>query len=102
MLAKHGKAPYELSDYIHYNTIHVTKDFIVFVPAETMLKTVSRKAVYTRENAIKVFAKKDVINNVPVKDRKVIIPAFPDSVWVEQATILPNGAIVAIMPSPIL
>ncbi|WP_270517276.1 hypothetical protein [Sanguibacteroides sp. AM78-02pH3A] len=100
VLAKHGKAPYELSDYISYKTIHVTKDFIVFVPAETMLKTVSRKAVYTRENAIKVFAKKDMINNVPVKDRKVIIPAFPDSVWVEQATILPNGAIVAIMPPP--
>ncbi len=100
VLAKHGKAPYELSDKISYKTIHVTKDFIVFVPAETIAKTVSRKAVYTRENAIKVFAKKDMINNVPLKDRKVIIPAFPDSVWVEQATILPNGAIVAIMPPP--
>ena len=100
VLAKHGKAPYELSDKISYKTIHVTKDFIVFVPAKTIAKTVSNKYIPVRENAIKVFAKKDMINNVPVKDRKVIIPAFPDSVWVEQATILPNGAIVAIMPPP--
>lgn len=101
VLAKLGKAPYELSESIWDHTIHVTKDFIVFVPAKTTLKMVSRKYIPVRENEIKVFAKKDIINNVPMKDRKVVIPTFPDSVWVEQATILPNGAIVALMPPPL-
>ena len=101
VLVKHGKAPYELSESIWKHTIHVTKDFIVFVPAKTTLKTVSRKYIPVRENEIKVFAKKDIINNIPMKDRKVVIPTFPDSVWVDQATILPNGAIVALMPPPL-
>lgn len=99
VLAKYGKASYELSNSIYRHTIHVTKDFIVFVPAGAI---VTSEIDYTiiRENTIKIFAKKDIINNVPMKDRKVIIPTFPDSVWVDQATILPNGTIVAIMPPP--
>ena len=48
VLAKHGKAPYELSDKISYKTIHVTKDFIVFVPAKTIAKTVSNKFLFEK------------------------------------------------------
>lgn len=52
--------------------------------------------LYTdRNRTIKAFAKKDIIDNVPMGERKFSVTTAPDSIWVSQMTKLPNGSVLA-------
>lgn len=52
--------------------------------------------LYTdRNRTIKAFAKKDIIDNVPMGERKVSVTTASDSIWVSQMTKLPNGSVLA-------
>jgi len=52
--------------------------------------------LYTdRNRTIKAFAKKDIINNVPMGERKFSVTTAPDSIWVSQMIKLPNGSVLA-------
>ena len=56
--------------------------------------------LYTDPNTIKTFAKREIINNVPMGERKYTVTTIPDSIWVRQATKLSNGSVLAtIMPA---
>lgn len=52
--------------------------------------------LYTdRNRTIKAFAKKDIIDNVPMGERQFSVTTAPDSIWVSQMTKLPNGSVLA-------
>ena len=51
--------------------------------------------LYTGRNTIKTFAKKDIIDNIPMGDRKFSIATVPDSILMNRMTRLPNGSILA-------
>lgn len=52
--------------------------------------------LYTdRNRTIKAFAKKDIIDNVPMGERKFSVTTAPDSIWVSQMIKLPNGSVLA-------
>lgn len=52
------------------------------------------------QNTIKTFAKRDIINNVPMGERKFSVTTIPDSILVGQITKLPNGSVlVTMMPA---
>lgn len=52
------------------------------------------------QNTMKSFAKRDIINNVPMGERKFSVTTIPDSILVRQITKLPNGSVlVTIMPA---
>lgn len=57
--------------------------------------------LYTdRNRTIKAFSKKDIIDNVPMGERKFSITTAPDSIWVSQMTKLSDGSVLAtIMPA---
>ena len=58
--------------------------------------------LYTGRNTIKTFAKKDIIDNIPMGDRKFSVITVTDSIWVRRMTKTPNGSVLAtIMPSSI-
>lgn len=52
--------------------------------------------LYTdRNRTIKAFAKKDIIDNVPMGERQFSVTTAPDSIWVSQMVKLPNGSVLA-------
>lgn len=56
--------------------------------------------LYTSQNIIKSFAKRDIIKNTPMGERKFSVTIIPDSIWVRRSVKLPNGSILAtIMPA---
>ena len=56
--------------------------------------------LYTYPNTIKTFAKRDIINNVPMGERKFSVITVPDSIWVRRMVKLPNNSVLAtIMPA---
>ena len=55
---------------------------------------------YAYPNIIKTFAKKEIIANVPMGERKFSVTIVPDSIWVRRMAKLPNGSVLAtIMPA---
>ena len=44
---------------------------------------------------IKAFAKKDIIDNIPMGERKYSVVIVPDSIWVRRMVKLPNGFVLA-------
>lgn len=51
-------------------------------------------------NIMKTFAKRDIIDNVPMGERKFSVTAVPDSIWIYRMAKLPNGSVLAtIMPA---
>lgn len=55
---------------------------------------------YAYPNIIKTFAKKEIIANVPMGERKFSVTIVPDSIWVRRMVKLPNGSVLAtIMPA---
>lgn len=50
---------------------------------------------YIGQNTIKTSAKKDIIDNIPMEDRKFSVVTAPDSIFVSQMTKLPNGSVLA-------
>ena len=48
----------------------------------------------------KTFLKKEILDNVPVKNRTVTITTVPDSILVRQTKKLPNGSILATIRPP--
>lgn len=56
--------------------------------------------LYTNQNMIKTLAKRDVIDNVPMGERKFSLTIVPDSIWVRRMAKLPNGSVLAtLMPA---
>ena len=56
--------------------------------------------LHTEQNTIKTFAKKDIIDNVPMGEREYSVTIVPDSIWVRRMIKLPNGSVIAtIMPA---
>lgn len=53
--------------------------------------------LYADRNTIKTFAKKDIIDNTPMGDRKFSVTTAPDSILVSQMIKLPNGSVLATM-----
>lgn len=54
----------------------------------------------THPNTIKTFAKRDIIENVPMGERKFSVTIVPDSIEVRRMVKLPNGSVLAtIMPA---
>lgn len=51
--------------------------------------------LYTNRNAIKTFAKKDIVGNIPMGDRKVSVTTAPRDIFVNQMMKLPNGSVLA-------
>lgn len=51
-------------------------------------------------NTIKTFAKKDILDNIPMEYRKVSVTTTPDSIWVSRMTKLPNGSVLATIRPP--
>ncbi len=52
------------------------------------------------QNTIKTFAKKDIIDNIPMEDRKVSVTTVPNDIFVSRMAKLPNGsALVTIRPA---
>ncbi|MCR9012322.1 hypothetical protein [Gabonibacter chumensis] len=51
--------------------------------------------LYVNRNTIKTFAKKDIIDNMPVGERKFSVTMAPDSVLVSQMIKLPNSSVLA-------
>lgn len=55
---------------------------------------------YVYPNMVKTFAKRDIINNVPMGERRFSVTIVPDSILVRRMAKLPNGSILAtIMPA---
>lgn len=52
-------------------------------------------AFYTNRNTIKTFAKKDIIENVPMGNRKFSVTIAPDSIWASRMIKLPNGSVLS-------
>lgn len=50
---------------------------------------------YEYQRSIKTFAKKDIINNVPMGERKFSVATVPDSIWVQEMVKLSNGSVLA-------
>ena len=51
-------------------------------------------------NMIKTFGKRDIIDNVPMGERKFTVTIVPDSIWVRRMVKLPNGFVLAtLMPA---
>ena len=49
---------------------------------------------------IKTFGKRDIIDNVPMGERKFTVTIVPDSIWVRRMVKLPNGFVLAtLMPA---
>ncbi len=56
--------------------------------------------LYAYPNMIKTFAKRDIIDNVPMGERKFTVTIAPDSIWVRRMVKLPNGFVLAtLMPA---
>lgn len=56
--------------------------------------------LHTGRNTIKTFSKKDIIDNIPMGDRRFSIATAPDSIWINRMTRLPNGSVLAtILPA---
>lgn len=51
--------------------------------------------LYANRNTIKTFAKKDIVGNMPLGDRKASVITAPDHILVDQMTKLPNGSALA-------
>lgn len=57
---------------------------------------------YVYPNMVKTFAKRDIINNVPMGERRFSVTIVPDSILVRRMAKLPNGSILAtIMPASV-
>lgn len=82
-IASKGRAANELTDLEGFNMVG---DSIQF---------------YTYGNrTIKSFAKEDIINNIPMGERKFSLTTIPDSILISRMTKLPNGYVLAtIRPS---
>lgn len=81
IIASKGRAANELTELEDFQ---ITGDSVV---------------LYGNHNTIKTFAKKDIINNVPMGERKFSVITVPDSLQVRRMIKLPNGSILAtIMP----
>lgn len=77
-----GKAAYEFT---------VFPDFFSFVGDSLQF--------YTSRNVIKTFSKKDIIENIPVGERKFSVTSTPDSIYVGSIVKLPNGSVIATISS---
>ena len=56
--------------------------------------------LYAYPNMIKTFGKRDIIDNVPMGERKFTVTIVPDSIWVRRMVKLPNGFVLAtLMPA---
>lgn len=51
-------------------------------------------------NTIKTFVKKDILGNIPMEKRKVVIATAPENLWVSRMTQLPNGSVIATIRPP--
>lgn len=51
--------------------------------------------LYTRPNTIKTFAKKDIVENMPMGERRFSVVTAPDSINVRRMIKLPNGSVLA-------
>lgn len=51
--------------------------------------------IYEGRNMVKTFAKKDIIDNIPMEDRKVSVATIPNDIFVSQMAKLPNGSVLA-------
>ena len=56
--------------------------------------------LYEGRNTIKTFAKKDILDNIPVEKRKVVITTAPANLWVSRMAKLPNGSVIATIRPP--
>lgn len=77
-----GKAAYEFT---------TCPDFFSFVGDSLQF--------YTSRNEIKTFSKKDIIENIPVAERKFSVTSTPDSIYVGSLIKLPNGSVIATISS---
>ncbi|WP_294142370.1 hypothetical protein [uncultured Sanguibacteroides sp.] len=51
--------------------------------------------LYTSQDTIKTFAKKDIIDDTPMEERKFSVTTNPDSIFVSQMIKLPNSSVLA-------
>lgn len=51
--------------------------------------------LYTNRNTIKTFAKKDIVDNIPMENRKVSVTTAPRDIFVNHMMKLPNGSVLA-------
>ena len=76
IVASKGRAAYELT---YLDAFNMVGDSVQF---------------HTNRNMIKTFAKQDIINNVPISDRKFSVITAPDSIKVYRMVKLPNGSVL--------
>ena len=82
IIASKGRAAYELIQLDEFNIIGDSVQLCI------------------GQNTIKTFAKRDIIENVPLGDRKFSVTIVPDSIWVRRMTKLSNGSVLAtILPA---
>ena len=56
--------------------------------------------LYANRSTIKTFAKKDIIDNIPMEDRKCSVITTPEDIFVHKMTKLPNGSTLATIRPP--
>lgn len=79
-----GRAGYEFTQFPH--SIIISNNTVQF---------------YTQRKDLKVFSKKDIVENVPMGERKYSVDYFPDSLAISMVLKLENGDILAsIEPNP--
>ena len=76
-IATRGKAIHEL---IELRAFKMTSDSV---------------QLYISRDTIKTFAKKDIIDNTPLRERKFSVTTNPDSIFVSEMVKLPNGSTLA-------
>lgn len=77
VIASKGRAANELIELVGFS---VMKDSVL---------------LYANRNTIKTFAKKDIVDNMPMGNRKPSVTRAPDEIYVDQMTKLPNGSVLA-------
>ena len=56
--------------------------------------------LYEGRNTIKTFAKKDILDDIPVEERKVVVATAPENLWVSRMAKLPNCSVLATIRPP--
>lgn len=82
VIARKGTATNEINELTGFK---VTGDAVMF---------------YEGRNTIKTFAKKDILDNIPMEERKVVVTTAPDNLWVSRMAKLPNGSVIATIRPP--
>lgn len=56
--------------------------------------------LYEGRNTIKTFAKKDILDNIPVEERKVTVVTAPGNLLVSRMAQFPDGSVIATIRPP--